>query len=92
MSPATKVREHRVKEYYTAQVPFEEITEPGCYLSNWTGHLIRVPEDAVKAGRSPVLEILGKEPMIVTKISDDPFMTLTKARMIAADLDLAVNF
>ena len=30
--------------------------------------------------------------MIVTKLSDDPFIPLTKARMIAADLDHAVNF
>lgn len=30
--------------------------------------------------------------MIVTKLSDDPYMTLTKARIVAADLDLEVNF
>ena len=25
------------------QVFFENIHEPGCYLSNWSGHLIRIP-------------------------------------------------
>ena len=30
--------------------------------------------------------------MIVSKLSDDPFVPVTKARMIAADLDLFVNF
>jgi hypothetical protein len=75
-----------------AHIPFEAIKEPGCYLSNWTGHLVRVPEDGLKAGRSPVIDIRGKEPMFVTKLSDDPFITLTKARMVAADLDLPVNF
>lgn len=74
------------------QIPFENIGEPGAYLSNWSGHLIRVPDDGYKAGRSPVIEILGKETMIVTKLSDDPFVTKTKARMLAADLDLPVNF
>ena len=74
------------------QLPFDEINGPGCYLSNWSGHLIRVPEDAIVPGRSPVIEILGREPMIVTKLSNDPYITLTKARLLAADLDLEVNF
>jgi len=73
-------------------IPFEEIETPGTYLSNWSGHLVRVPEDGVKQGRSPVIEICGKEPMLLTKLSNDPFIGLTKARMLAADLDLPVNF
>ena len=74
------------------RVPFDEISEPGTYYSQWSGHLLRVPEDSLKPGRSPVIEIVGKERMMVTKLSDDPFLVLTKARMIAADLDLEVNF
>ena len=73
-------------------LPFEKIAEPGTYLCNWSGHLLRVPQDAVKLGRSPVLEIRGKEQLYVTKIADDPFVPLTKARMLASDLDYAVNF
>ena len=74
------------------QYPFSKLNEPGTYLSNWSGHLIRVPDDAVRQGRSPVIEILGTEPLYVTKLSDDPFIPVTKARMLAADLDHAVNF
>lgn len=77
---------------YGEKVCFEDLNSPGTYYSLWTGHLIRVPEDGVKPGRSPVIEIIGKEPMMVTKLSDDPYLVLTKARMIAADLDLEVNF
>ena len=87
---------HKTQEYRAtpdgAQIPFSALNEPGAYFSNWSGHLIRVPGDAIKPGRSPVIEILGKDQMIVTKLSDDPFVCLTKARMIAADLDLAVGF
>ena len=81
-------------EYKTAAavIPFAEIDTPGTYLSNWTGHLVRVPEDGVKQGRSPVIEICGKEPMLLTRLSNDPFIGMTKARMLAADLDLPVNF
>lgn len=71
---------------------FENVEEPGAYFSNWSGHLIRVPENGLKAGSSPTLDILGREPMVVTKLSDDPYCTISKARMIAADLDLEVNF
>lgn len=74
------------------QIPFDELQEAGTYLSNWTGHLVRVPEDGLKPGRSPVIDIRGLEPMMLTKLSDDPFIPLTKARIIAADLDLYVNF
>ena len=74
------------------QFPFAKLNEPGTYLCNWSGHLIRVPQDAVRQGRSPVIEILGAEPLYVTKLSDDAFVPVTKARMLAANLDHAVNF
>ena len=75
-----------------AKLPFGDLSEPGTYYSDWSGHLIRIPDDALKPGHSPLIEILGKDPMVVTKLSDDPFVPITKARIIAADLDLAVEF
>jgi hypothetical protein len=30
--------------------------------------------------------------MFVTKLSDNPYIAVSKARMLAADLDLPVNF
>ena len=71
---------------------FDQINEPGTYVCNWSGHLLRVPEDGIKPGRSPLLEIVGHEPLFATKVSANPYITLTKARMIAANLDLAVGF
>ena len=73
-------------------MPFESIKEPGCYICNWTGHLLRVPEDGVAPGRSPLLNIVGTEPLVVTKISENPYLTLTKAKIIAANIDVNVNF
>ncbi len=73
-------------------VPFESISEPGTYVCNWSGHLLRVPEDAVTPGRSPLINIVGCEQLFVTKISDNPFMTVTKCRLVACNLDVAVNF
>ena len=87
---ASKVKEY--EEPRAERVLFSELNEPGTYVSNWSGHLIRVPVEGLKEGMSPVIEIRGTKPMFVTRLSDNPFIPLTKARMIAADLDLAVNF
>lgn len=71
---------------------FSDVNEPGSHISNRTGHLIRIPEEEVRPGHSPMIEIRGKEPVFVTKLSDDPFVPVSKARLIAADLDLQLNF
>jgi len=75
-----------------ATFPWESINSPGAYICNWTGHLLRVPDDGVTAGRSPMLNMVGPEPLFVTKISEDPFITVTKAKLVAANYDLHVNF
>ncbi len=73
-------------------IPFESLNAPGCYVCQWSGHLLRVPEDGVSAGRSPLINIVGSEPLFVTKISDNPFIPVTKAKMVACNLDCNVNF
>ena len=92
MTTATQYKRESQDERVGSQFRWEGLSDPGAYLSNWSGHLIRVPEDALKPGNSPVLEVIGREPMIVTKLSHDPFVTISKARMLAADLDCRVNF
>jgi hypothetical protein len=73
-------------------IQFDQISAPGAYICNWSGHLLRVPEDGVTPGRSPMLNIIGCEPLTVTKISDNPYVTITKAKLLASNFDLAVNF
>jgi len=73
-------------------VPFESINEPGCYVCNWSGHLLRVPEDGVAPGRSPLVSIVGREQLFVTKISSNPYIPATKARILAANCDVFCNF
>ena len=73
-------------------MPFANISEPGCYVCNWSGHLLRVPEDAVTAGRSPLINVVGPEPLFVTKISDNPYVAITKAKLLACNADVHVNF
>jgi hypothetical protein len=75
-----------------ATIPFDTINEPGAYVCNWSGHLLRVPEDGVSPGRSPLINIIGPDPLTVTKISDNPYITITKAKLLASNYDLNVNF
>jgi hypothetical protein len=72
--------------------PFDAISEPGTYICQWNGYLVRVPEDAVSPGRSPKINMIGKGPLMVTKISDNPYVPLTKAKLLASNFDLNVNF
>ena len=77
---------------FGTQFPWDAINEPGTYVCNWSGHLLRVPDDALKPGRSPLINISASEPLFVTKLTYDPFVPVSKARMLAADCDVAVNF
>ena len=51
MSPTGKVEEYTSEYGIGAISAFESLNEQGTYLSNWSGHLIRVPADAIKPGR-----------------------------------------
>jgi hypothetical protein len=96
MSNATTTPTTTNQNYYQGTCgktfAWDQLNEPGTYVCQWTGHLLRVPEDGVTAGRSPMVNIIGTEPLFVTKISDNPWITLTKARMLASNFDLNVNF
>jgi hypothetical protein len=77
---------------FGTQTLFQSINEPGTYICNWSGHLLRVPEDGIKIGRSPLISMTANEHLYVTKISDNPFIEVSKARLLAAEYDLPVKF
>jgi len=73
-------------------VPLDEINSPGTYVCNWSGHLLRVPPHSLLPGGGLTLNIVGGEPLTVTKISDDPELPLSRARGVAWCLGLSVGF
>jgi hypothetical protein len=73
-------------------IPFESISIPGCYICNWSGHLIRVPENGIAAGRQTAFNIIGQDQLFVTMISPNPYIPVTKARLLAANFNVATNF
>lgn len=84
--------ETAIKSGAGARVPFDGISEPGAYVCETTGQLLRIPQEELASGRAPTISILGRAPMMVTKIDDDPFVPVGKARLCASNSDLVVNF
>jgi hypothetical protein len=75
-----------------ARVPFDAAHDPGAYVCNWSGHLLRVAVTDPRRPRPAQLNLVGPEPLFVTKISDNPLVPVRQARSLAAGLALDVNF
>jgi hypothetical protein len=73
-------------------VPLNVITTPGTYVCNWSGHLLRVSPAAVTARHEPAMNIIGTEPLMVTKISDDPELPLRAAKRVAQQYRIPTHF
>lgn len=69
-----------------------EITEPGAYVTKETGDLIRVPPAGGSDGEDELFDKSSRQPLLVAKVSDNPFIPITKARFAAAALDIEVSF
>ncbi|MBN2562070.1 MAG: hypothetical protein JXQ75_14185 [Phycisphaerae bacterium] len=70
----------------------DEITEPGAYVCRPVGDLIRVVQNGASLDDAELIEKHGTGPMYVTRISEDPFISISRARIIAANLDIEVHF
>jgi hypothetical protein len=73
-------------------VPFDNIQEPGAYYFHPTGALLRVPSEAINPGHSPTMNLCCSEECYCTKISDNPWLPVNKAREICANSDFNVTF
>ena len=70
---------------------FDQIQTPGCYVANQTGTLFRIPNDGLAPGRSPTIDVVCNDQWVVTKISNDPYMTRTKARILVMQVQAIVE-
>ncbi len=75
-----------------SEFTWENIKQPGAYIERETGHLYRVPPEALLRGSSPLISKLCNTPSTFVKISDDPNTIVSKLRTIAADADVKPNF
>jgi hypothetical protein len=75
-----------------SEFTWENIKQPGAYVERETGHLYRVPSEALLRGSSPVISKLCTNQSTFVKLSDDPNTIVSKLRTIAADADVKPNF
>ena len=74
------------------EMSWNEIQRPGSYLILGSGDLVRVPQDALAPGHSPLITITSAGETRVAKLSDNPAEPISVLRSFAADNDYFVNF
>jgi len=75
-----------------SEVTWENINDPGTYVERGSGDLYRVPKEALIPGASPSIVKESRGGSVLLKISDDPFITTYKARLICAQNNVVPNF
>ncbi len=73
-------------------LPLAVVDEPGTYVCDWSGHLLRVPETDRGASRFATVCEAGSRRWTVTRISPDPQLSRFEARALAHRFGLIVNF
>ncbi len=53
-------------------MPWEEIKHPGSYLYISSGTLVRIPQEALAPGHSPLISITANDETRVALLSDNP--------------------
>ena len=71
---------------------FEEIVTPGAYLEVETGRLFRIQPPVFQPGHSPMLSITSTDIKRYARLSEDPNVPISKARVLAADGDFFTAF
>ena len=82
-------------EHRTARLPemgWNEIEKPGCYLIVGSGDLVRVPQEGLALGHSPLIMVTSTGETRVARLSNNPAEPISVLRVIAADNDYFVNF
>jgi hypothetical protein len=86
----TSSSEHRSSRLQ--EMSWNEIQRPGAYLICGSGDLVRVPQDSLAPGHSPLITITSTGETRVAKLSDNPAEPISVLRAFAADNDYFVNF
>ena len=80
------------RRYALSEVTWESINDPGAYVERGTGDLYRFPKESLIPGASPSIVKESRGASILLKLSDDPFITTFKARLLAAQHNIEPNF
>ena len=81
-----------VRREALTEVTWESINEPGAYVEKGSGDLYRIPKEALIPGASPAIVKESRGASVLIKLSDDPFVTTFKARLLCAQHNIEANF
>ncbi len=84
--------DEKKKQSMSLECLWDEISQPGAYISRDTGRLFRIPREALAPGASPLIHQETREAEKFVKVSDDPYVLTLKARMLAAENNVQPNF
>jgi len=80
------------RRYALNEVTWEAVNEPGTYVERGSGDLYRFPKESLIPGASPSVVKESRGSSILLKISEDPFITTFKARLMRAQHNVEPNF
>ncbi len=95
MSAAIAAEQFRIvheTEPVGVSLPLDALEEPGTYICNWSGHLLRVHE--TDRGTRRFAAAAGRHPgaWTVTRISVDPRISRQEAKSLANSFGLSTSF
>jgi|GEM_PF-801494 len=80
------------RRYALQEVTWEAINDPGAYVERGSGDLYRFPKESLIPGASPAIVKESRGASVLVKLSDDPFITTFKARLLCAQHNIEPNF
>ena len=80
------------RRFSLPEVTWEAIEQPGAYVEKGSGDLYRIPKEALIPGASPAIVKESRGASVLVKLSDDPFVTTFRARLLCAQHNVEANF
>ncbi len=89
---ATTQITHAMRRATLSGVTWDNINEPGTYVERGSGNLYRFPKESLLSGAPPTLVKESRDASVLIKLSDDPFVTTFKARLLCARYRVEASF
>ena len=80
------------RRHMLSEITWESINEPGAYVERGSGDLYRFPKESLIPGASPAIVKEARGASVLVKLTEDPFVTTFKARLLAAQHNIEPNF
>jgi hypothetical protein len=80
------------RRHVLQETNWEAVNEPGAYIERGSGDLYRFPKESLIPGASPSIVKESRGASVLVKLSEDPFVTTFKARLLAAQHNIEPNF